>query len=106
MCAVLRPLVVRVGVALHQLPHTYCEDVGAALGLLADGCGRVGGSNGLDTHLPLADAGSGGHRGGVVAERTPAVRRLEEERRRRRERERGREQTSQLKKVGSGKTES
>lgn len=69
-------LVVRVGVALHQLSHTYCENVGAALGLLADRRGRVGGGDGLDAHLPLAYAGGGGDGGGVIAERAPAVGRL------------------------------
>lgn len=49
-------------------PSTYCKDVGAALGLLADGGRGVGGSDGLDPQLPLADAGGGGHGGGVVAE--------------------------------------
>lgn len=51
----------------------YREDVGAPLGLLADGGGCVGGSDGLDPQLPLADAGGGGHRGGVVAEGSSAV---------------------------------
>ena len=65
-----------MGVALHQLSHTYCENVGAALRLLADGRGRVGGSDGLNAHLPLTYAGGGGNRGGVVAECTPTVGRL------------------------------
>lgn len=39
---------------------TYREDVGTPLGLLADGCGGGGGSDGLDAQLPLADAGGGG----------------------------------------------
>lgn len=39
---------------------TYREDVGAPLGLLADGCGGGGGGDGLDAELPLADAGGGG----------------------------------------------
>lgn len=39
---------------------TYREDVGAPLGLLADGRGGRGGSDGLDAQLPLADAGGGG----------------------------------------------
>lgn len=39
---------------------TYREDVGAPLGLLADGRGGGGGSDGLDAQLPLADAGGGG----------------------------------------------
>lgn len=78
-----RLLVVRVGVALHQLSHTYCENVGAALGLLADGRGRVGGGDGLDAHLPLTYAGGGGNGGGVVAERAPTVGRLGEIRRNR-----------------------
>ena len=38
---------------------TYREDVGAPLGLLADGCGGGGGSDGLHAQLPLADAGRG-----------------------------------------------
>lgn len=69
-----------MGVALHQLSHTYCENVGAALRLLADGRGRVGGGDGLNAHLPLTYAGGGGNGGGVVAERTPAVGRLGSER--------------------------
>lgn len=79
MCLAPRLLVVRVGVALHQLSHTYCENVGAAFRLLADGRGRVGGSDGLNAHLPLAYAGGGGNRGGVVAERAPTVGRLGKE---------------------------
>lgn len=39
---------------------TYREDVGPPLGLLADGRGGGGGSDGLDAQLPLADAGGGG----------------------------------------------
>lgn len=73
-------LVVWVGVALHQLSHTYCENVGAALWLLADGRGRVGGSDGLNAHLPLTYAGGGGNGGGVVAECTPTIGRLGSER--------------------------
>lgn len=69
-----------MGVALHQLSHTYCENVGAALRLLADGRGRVGGSDGLNAHLPLTYAGGGGNGGGVVAERTPTIGRLGSER--------------------------
>lgn len=76
VCLATCLLVVWVGVALHQLSHTYCENVGAALWLLADGRGRVGGSDGLDAHLPLTYAGGGGNRGGVVAERTPTIGRL------------------------------
>lgn len=62
-----------MGVALHQLSHTYCENIGAPLRLLADGRGRVGGSDGLNAHLPLTYAGGGRNRGGVVAERTPTI---------------------------------
>lgn len=80
MCLAPCLLVVRVGVALHQLSHTYCENVGAALRLLADGRGRIGGSNGLNAHLPLTYAGGGGNRGGVVTECTPTVGRLGNER--------------------------
>lgn len=58
---------------------TYREDVGAPLGLLADGGGRVGGSDGLNPQLPLADAWGGGHRGGVVTEGSSTVGGLEEE---------------------------
>lgn len=65
-----------MGVALHQLSHTYCENVGAALRLLADGCGRVGDSDGLNAHLPLTYAGGGGHGRGVVVEHAPTVGRL------------------------------
>lgn len=62
-----------MGVALHQLSHTYCENIRAPLRLLADGRGRVGGSDGLNAHLPLTYAGGGGNRGGVVAESTPTI---------------------------------
>lgn len=39
---------------------TYREDVRTPLGLLADGRGGGGGSDGLDAQLPLADARGGG----------------------------------------------
>lgn len=80
VCLATCLLVVWVGVALHQLSHTYCENVGAALWLLPDGRGCVGGSDGLNAHLPLTYAGGGGNGGGVVTERTPTVGRLGRER--------------------------
>lgn len=80
VCLATCLLVVWVGVALHQLSHTYCENVGAALRLLADGRGCVGGSDGLNAHLPLTYAGGGGNRGGVVTECTPTIGCLESER--------------------------
>lgn len=82
-----------MGVTLHQLSHTYCKNIGAALGLLANGRGRIGGGDGLDAHLPLAYAGGGGDRGGVVAERAAAVGRLAEEEEEEEEKEEGKEDT-------------
>lgn len=50
---------------------THGEEVGPALGLLADGRGRVGRGRYVDTQLLLAGAGRGRDRGGIVAQ-TPA----------------------------------
>lgn len=61
--------------------RTHGEEVGAALGLLPDGRGRVGGLRHVDAQLLLARAGRGRHRGRVVAQAAAAVTRLERTRR-------------------------
>ena len=50
---------------------THSEEVGPALGLLADGRGRVGRGRYVDAQLLLAGARRGRDRGGIVAQ-TPA----------------------------------
>lgn len=62
---------------------THGEEVGAALGLLADGRRRVGGLRDVDAQLLLAGAGRGRHRRRVVAQAAAAVARLRGRRRRR-----------------------
>ena len=56
--------------------RSHSEEVGAAFGLLADGCWRVGGLRDVDTKLLLAGAWRGRHRRGVVAQTAAAVTRL------------------------------
>lgn len=56
---------------------THGEEVRAALGLLPDGRGRVGGLRHVDAQLLLAGARRGRDGGGVVAQAAAAVTRLE-----------------------------
>lgn len=69
LCLILRKLIPK----FLRPQCAYREYVGAPLGLLADGGGCVGGSNGLNPQLPLADARCGGHRGGVVTEGSSTI---------------------------------
>ena len=52
---------------------THREEVGAAFGLLPDGCGGVSGLRDIDAELLLAGAGCGGHRRRVVAQAAAAA---------------------------------
>lgn len=64
------------GPTLRALGDTHSEEVGPALGLLADRRGRVGRGWHVDAELLLAGARRGRHRGGVVAQAPAPVTRL------------------------------
>lgn len=53
--------------------RTHGEEVGAAFGLLADGCGCVGTLGDIDAQLLLAGAGGGGHGRRVVTQTASTV---------------------------------
>ena len=65
------------GPTLRAPGDTHSEEVGPALGLLADGRGRVGCGRHVDAELLLAGARRGRHGGGVVAQAPAAVTRLQ-----------------------------
>lgn len=65
------------GSTLQALGDTHGEEVGPALGLLADGRGRVGRGRHVDAELLLAGARRGRHGGGVVAQAPAAITRLQ-----------------------------
>lgn len=81
-CLIIRPkskLLLKYFFKWKQGFHgdTHSEEVGAAFGLLPDGCWGVGGLRDVDAELLLAGAGRGRHRGRVVAQAPAAITRLE-----------------------------